>query len=116
MVTITNCFTRQGKDGKPFVVLELTGDVEMIQSASTGRFYATAKRCNVPSSFSEETARMLIGKQMPGRIDRVQADPYQYTIKETGEVITLAHTYAYTPEEKQHNIFERPSRGVSVVA
>jgi hypothetical protein len=44
-------------------------------------------------------AKSLVGKQIRGRVDRVQTEPYEYTIKETGEVITLAHTYVYTPEE-----------------
>ncbi len=107
MVTITNFFTRTGKDQKTFVVLELTGEVEMIQSATTGRFYASAKRCSVPSSFTEETAKMLLGKQMSGRIDRVQSEPYDYTVKETGEVISLAHTYVYNPEEKQEFVLQK---------
>lgn len=76
------------------------GDIELVQSAETGRFYATAKRCSIPSTFSEDLAKSLIGKQLPGRIDRVQAAPYEYTVKETGEVILLSHTYVYTPKEK----------------
>ena len=71
----------------------------MVQSSNTGRFYATAKRCSVTCTFSEEIAKTLIGKQMKGRIERVQSDPYEYTVKETGELITLAHTYNYLPEE-----------------
>lgn len=99
MVTVTNYFVRTGKDGKSFVTLELTGDVEMIQSANTGRFYMTARRCTVPSTFSEEGAKHLIGKTINGRIDRVQTEAYEYTVKETGEVLTLVHTYTYIPEE-----------------
>jgi hypothetical protein len=101
MVTITNYFVRQNKDGKPFVSLELTGDIEMIQSSSTGKFYMTAKRCSMPSTFPEAVAKLMIGKTIRGRIDRVQAEAYEYTVKETGEVITLAHTYIYVPEERQ---------------
>jgi hypothetical protein len=100
MVTITNYVLRQNQEGKPFVALELTGEIEMIQSSETGRFYATAKRCSMSCTFSEEIAKSLIGKQIPGRIIRVQTDTYEYTIKETGETIMLAHTYAYTPDEK----------------
>jgi hypothetical protein len=100
MVTISAYSVKQNKEGKSFVTLELVGDIELIQSASTGAFYATAKKCSIPSTFSEEVARTLVGKQLPGRIDRVQCGPYEYAIKETGEVITLAHTYTYSPEEK----------------
>jgi hypothetical protein len=100
MVTITNYVVRENSEGKSFVSLELQGEVEMIQSATTGRFYATARRCSMPSTFTEEVAKTLVGKQIRGRIDRVQCEPYEYTVKETGEVIILMHTYAYTPEEK----------------
>ena len=103
MVTITGYVLRQNKEGKSFVALELSGDIEMIQSSSSGRFYMTSKRCSIPSTFTEETAKLLIGKTLPGRIDRVQTEPYEYTVKETGEVITLVHTYAYVPEERSHH-------------
>jgi hypothetical protein len=43
----------------------------------------------------------LVGKQLPGRIEKVEAAPYEYVVKETGEVLTLSHTYVYIPEEKQ---------------
>jgi len=64
----------------------------------TGRFYATAKRCSITSTFNEETAKTLIGKQMQGSIQRVEAEPYEYTVPESGEVILLQHTYEYVPE------------------
>ncbi len=101
MVIITNYQLRTNKEGKQFVSLELTGEVEMVQSSNTGRFYATAKRCSVTCTFSEEIAKTLIGKEMKGRIERVKSDPYEYTVKETGEVITLTHTYNYLPEERE---------------
>jgi hypothetical protein len=101
MVTITNFFIREGKDNKPFVALEISGEIELVQSEQTGRFYATAKRCSIPSTFSEEVAKTLIGKRLPGRIEKVEAAPYEFVVKETGEVLTLSHTYVYVPEEKQ---------------
>ena len=110
MVTITSYFIRQNKDGKPFIALELSGDIEMIQSATTGRFYMTAKRCSIPSSFPEEVAKLMIGKTLRGRIDRVETAAYEYTVKETGEVVTLAHTYAYVPEERQPAMAATPSQ------
>ena len=35
---------------------------------------------------------------MPGKISKIQTEPYQYTIRETGEVVTLEHRYIYLPE------------------
>ena len=99
MVTVKNFALRESKEGKPFVTLELQGDLEMVQSMETGRFYATARKCNVTSTFDEVAAKGLIGKQIPGSIKRVAAENYEYTIPETGEVILLAHTYQYFPAE-----------------
>ena len=106
MVTVKNYHLREGDKGK-YVSLELMGDIEMVQSTNTGRFYATARRCFMFSTFDEQTARMMVGKQMPGNIVRVPCDPYDYTIPETAEVIQLGYRYDYTPEEakvvaKQH--------------
>lgn len=100
MVTVNAYHIRQNNEGKPFIALELLGDLEMVQGSKTGRFYATAKKCTVGSTFTEEVAKTLVGKQLPGRIDRVQSEPYEYTIKESGEVITLTHSYAYVPDDK----------------
>lgn len=99
MVTIINCHLRQNKDGKSFVALELQGDVEMVQSLGTGKFYATARRCSIPSTFTEEAATALIGKELPGSIVRTACEAYDYKVPETGEVIRLSHTYQYLPPE-----------------
>jgi hypothetical protein len=98
MVTVANYSLKTGKDGKPFVALELQGDMELVQSMGTGRFYATAKKCTITSTFDEPTAKTLIGKQISGTIQRVETEPYEYTVPETGEVILLQHTYTYVPE------------------
>jgi hypothetical protein len=99
MVLITGYMIREGKDGKSFIALELQGELEMVQSVDSGRFYATARRCSITSTFTEDVAKTLIGKTLSGRIARVQTDPYEYTVKETGEVINLAHSFQYLPDE-----------------
>lgn len=100
MVTISNYFVRQNKEGESFISLELTGDVEFIQSSLTGKFYASAKRCSISSVFTEEVAKTLIGKQLPGRIERVECEAYEYTVEKTGETLLLSHTYTYVPESQ----------------
>jgi hypothetical protein len=90
MVTITNAISKQSEKG-PFVVLELSGDVEMVQSQSTLRFYATVRKCTVSSTLDLQTAQACIGKQLPGRIAKVPCAEYEFVIPETGEVITLSH-------------------------
>lgn len=104
MVTISNFFIRESKDGKQFIALEVLGDIELIQSGETGRFYATAKRCTISSTFSPEVAKTLIGKQLPGKIERIESAPYEYLVKETGEVIMLAHTYVYNPSDEKQEV------------
>lgn len=97
MVTVTAYKVHTRKDETKFITLELTGGLEMVQSATTGKFYATVRKCNIPSTFDETTASMLIGTQMDGNIVRVSSDPYEYVNKRTGEVLTLSHSYAYRP-------------------
>lgn len=97
MVTVINAHKRMSTKGE-FMVLELMSGIEMVQSQETGRFYATARRCTVSSSFSESIAMAMIGSQIPGVIERVQTDAYSFTVPETGEVIQLAHSWQYRPE------------------
>jgi hypothetical protein len=112
MITITNYFVRENKEGQPFVALELTGDLEMIQSTQTGKFYATAKRCSISSVFSEPMAKSLIGKQLPLSIERVTTAPYEYKVERTGETLLLSHTYVYQPVANGQAI-EQPAEAVT---
>jgi hypothetical protein len=98
MITITNYLERQRNDGSSFIVLEITGGVELVQSSNTGNFYATVRKCTIPSTFSADIAEKLIGSQLPGQIVRVNVDPYEYVNQRTGEVMQLQHSYAYRPE------------------
>ena len=40
-----------------------------------------------------------MGTKFKGSIVRVEAEPYDFTIQDTGEVIKLAHRWDYVPEE-----------------
>ena len=99
MVHVKNYALRERKDGETFIALELAGGLEMVQSAETGKFYATIRKCSIPSTLDEPTAQMMVGQKIEGEIVRVQCDPYDFTNPRTGEVITLTHTYAYRPNE-----------------
>jgi hypothetical protein len=98
MVTVTSYSIRTRKDGTNFIVLTISGGLEMVQSQSSGQWRAVVRKTTIPASFDEETAKMVIGTKMPGNIVRVQSEPYEFTDGRTGEVITLSHTYAYQPE------------------
>ena len=97
MVKLTNYKIRKRSNGETFVTLELTGNLEMVQSQQTGKFYATLRKCSIPSTLDDQTAKGLIGSTMEGTISKVECDPYSYTIQSTGEVITLNYSYQYQP-------------------
>lgn len=100
MVKIIKWKLSENSQGKDFISLKLQGGVEAIQSQQTGRFYLTAKTCYIPCTFSPDTAEALIGSDMPGKVVRVESEPYEYTVKETGEVIVLNHRYEYRPDDE----------------
>ena len=99
MVTIINFKERNKEDGTSFFVLELQGGIELVQSQKTKQFYATAKKAYISSTFDELTCKALIGTQMQGAIEKVECEPFEYTVQETGEIIILSHRYQYVQEE-----------------
>ena len=103
MVRIVNYFKRQADEGSEFFALEINGGIEMVMSQASGQFYATAKKAYIASTFDEDTCKALIGIQMPGSVVRVECEPYEYTIRDTGEIITLIHRYVYEPEKNEHS-------------
>ncbi|NJB35326.1 hypothetical protein [Croceivirga sp. JEA036] len=98
MVRIVGYREIENEEGTPFFLLELQGGIEMVLSQTTNRYYATAKRAFISSTFNESTCLALIGTEMEGKIVKEECEPYQYVIKETGEEITLAHRWVYLPE------------------
>jgi hypothetical protein len=84
--------------GESFVLLELSGGIELVQSQNTSKFYATTRKCRIPSTFSVDVAKLMVGQQIEGDVVRVETEPYEYINKVTGEMIVLAHSYAYRPK------------------
>ena len=100
MVTIVDYKAYQKEDGEKFYALVVEGDLEAVKSKETGRLYFTAKTANVSCTFGENTCKKLIGTEMPGRIVKVEVDPYEYAIPDTGEIIQLRHRNQYVSEEE----------------
>ena len=98
MVTVKDFVIRQTKDGREFIALILQGGLSLVQSKNTGNFYATVKQCSIPSTFDENSAKSFVGERIPGSVVRKECETYQWTNKETGEVIELAHRWVYVPE------------------
>jgi|ERR1051325_686346 hypothetical protein len=108
MVTVIGFEKRKNSEGKEFNVLQLQGEVEMIRAVDTGKFYAHAKRASITSTLNDATCKGLIGKKFPGVIEKVECEPYQYTVPGTEEIITLKHSYHYNaqPSDVEENVFE----------
>lgn len=98
MVTIVGYAARTRSDGSVFFALTLQGGIELVKSKQTDRFYATVKKASIPSTFDEATCKASIGQQFPGTIQKQSCDPYNFTVKDTGEILELNYHWAYLPE------------------
>ncbi|QOG57793.1 hypothetical protein [Flavobacterium columnare] len=104
MVRIVNYLKRTTEEGKEFFVLEIQSGITMVKSATTGKFYATANKATLSSTFDELTCQALIGTELAGKVEKVACEPYEYTIKDTGEIITLSHRFEYVDENQQQEM------------
>jgi hypothetical protein len=98
MVTIVDFVKRQNKEGVEFNALILQGGIELVKSQETQRWYATAKRTSITSTFDDTMCRSLIGTQIPGSVQRVETEPYEFSLRNTGEVLTLTHRWQFVKE------------------
>lgn len=99
MVKIVNYQKRTSEEGKEFFTLELQGGIEIVKSKETGKNYMTARKASISCTFNESDCISLIGTELPGTIKKVACEEYSYTIKETGEIITLSSRFEYVEEE-----------------
>jgi len=106
MVTVTGFKEIAKNDGGTFISLELSSGLELVQSQTTGNFYATTRKVRLPSTFDANVAQMMIGQQIEGTIERVTVPQYQFLNKRTGEVMYLQHSYAYRPKGAVQTIGE----------
>lgn len=96
MVRITGFRSVETEDGNKYVRLIVSGDIEMVQSANTGNFYATSKKASISCTFDEQQAQLMIGKELDGTINKISVDPYEYTL-DSGETIQMTHRWVYAP-------------------
>ena len=107
MVRIVNYQKRTTEEGKEFFTLELQGGIEIVKSQETGKSYMTARKASMSCTFDELTCQSLIGTELPGSVKKVVCEEYSYTIKETGELITLSHRFEYVEQEAPTNSPEK---------
>lgn len=101
MVRITNYQKRLTEQGKEFFTLELQGGIEIVKSQETGKSYMTARKASMSCTFDELTCQSLIGTELPGAVQKVNCEEYSYTIKETGETVTLSHRFEYNTDTEE---------------
>jgi len=101
MVTVISYKERHREDGTSFFVLEIQGGIELVMSQQTGQYYVTAKRAFIPSTFNEEVCASLVGSKIPGSIAKQECEPFEFVVKETGEVVTLSQRWMYVPEPSE---------------
>ncbi len=109
MVTIVDFVKRTSSDGRAYFALVVTGGIEFIKSKESSNFYATSRKASIASTFDENTCKALLGQKLPGQIERVTVEPYEYTIKSTGEVIILDFKYRFNPlpaSNVEENVFD----------
>lgn len=111
MVRIVNYKQHLTEDGRDFLVLVIQGGIELVKSKKSDNYYATVRRATIPSTFDEETCKSLIGTELPGVIQKVDSEPYEYTVKETGEVIELTHKWQYVADD----IAEKVEKSTSTI-
>jgi hypothetical protein len=76
MVTVSGYRVVETEDGE-YIRLVLSGDLEMVRSETTGNYYATTRQATISATFDEHTAKKMIGKELPGTIERVEVEPYE---------------------------------------
>jgi len=93
MVQIVDYAVRENGEGEKFCALIVTGGLELVKS-STGKHYATLRKCSVPSTLNEEACKAIIGSQLPGTVSKVECDSYEFTSRK-GETVSLNYTWEY---------------------
>lgn len=99
MVKIIGVKTITTENGKEFSMLVIQGEIEPLVSNKTGKIYLTMRTANLPTTFDVEASRTLIGRELPGRVAKVECEPYEYIVKETGEILILKHNWQYIDDD-----------------
>jgi hypothetical protein len=102
-VVVVDVVERVSNIGKKFIALIVQSELQIVQSAN-GNVYCAVRKASIPSTLeSLETAKMMLGKELPGTIQKVECAPYD-RVTENGELITLNHRYSYVPESNRVEI------------
>lgn len=86
------------KTQESYSVLLLAGDPEVMISKSSGRPYVSVRRTSIPCSLEEKEAQALIGKELPGTIERVSCTPFEVKLA-NGKKVKVSTAFQYLPAE-----------------
>lgn len=81
-----------------YSVLILSGDPEVMISKSSGRPYVSVRKTSIPCALDENQAQALIGKELPGSIERVSCTPFEVKLA-TGKKVKISTAFQYLPAE-----------------
>jgi hypothetical protein len=81
-----------------YSILILAGDPEVMISKTSGRPYISARKTTIPCALEENQAQALIGKELPGSIERVSVTPFQLTLA-SGKKVKISSAFQYMPPE-----------------
>src|SRR5664280_3026574 len=98
MVQIIGFEKKQSKSKESYSVLILAGDPEVMISKSSGRPYISVRRTSIPCALEEVQAQALIGKELPGSIERVACTPFEVKLS-TGKKAKISTAYQFLPAE-----------------
>jgi hypothetical protein len=98
MVQIIGFEKKQNKSNESYAVLIVQGEPEIMISKSSGRPYISARKTTIPCSLEENQAQALIGKELPGSIERVSCAPFQLTLA-TGKKVKISSAYQFIAPE-----------------
>jgi hypothetical protein len=81
-----------------YSVLVLQGEPEVLISKSSGRPYISARKTTIPCALEENQALALLGKELPGSIERVSCTPFEVKLA-TGKKVRISTAYQFLPAE-----------------
>ena len=99
MVKVIDVKTFEKEGEKGFTMLVVQGGVEPIISKQTGKIYLTMRKANVPTTFDIAIGKSLIGTELPGTVKKIECEAYEYTIPESGEIVSLSYQWQYVDED-----------------
>jgi len=98
MVQIIGFEKKQSKSKESYAVLILQGEPEVMISKTSGRPYVSARKTTIPCALEDNQAQALIGKELPGSIERVSCTPFEVKLA-TGKKVKISSVFQYLAPE-----------------